>query len=185
LDAAEPEVVGAVYADMEAAARDMLRAAKVPESQWALERGADLRYTRQAYELNVAAQPGPITGATLRDLANQFHEKHRNTYGHANPDEAIQLVKLRLTAIGKLEGLDLRQDSASLVEGYKGSRSVWFKVTGRTDCAIFDREGIGVGDRIAGPAVIEAVDTTIIVPPGWTVKSDEKGHILMEMCDGE
>ena len=185
LDAAEPEVVGAVYADMEAAARGMLRAAKVPESQWALERGADLRYTRQAYELNVAAQPGPITGETLQDLANQFHEKHRNTYGHANPDEAIQLVNLRLTAIGKLEGLDLQQDSASLVEGYKGSRSVWFKVTGRTDCAIFDREGIGVGDRIAGPAVIEAVDTTIIVPPGWTVKSDEKGHILMEMCDGE
>ncbi|MDD9903063.1 MAG: hydantoinase/oxoprolinase family protein [Rhodospirillaceae bacterium] len=185
LDAADPETVGTVYAEMEAAARDMLRAAKVPESQWALERGADLRYSRQAYELTVAAQSGPVTPDTLGDLANQFHDKHRLTYGHANPDEAIQLVNLRLTAIGKLEGLDLRQSGGGTVDGRKGSRPVWFKRTGRTDCAIYNRDGIGAGDNIAGPAVIEAVDTTIVVPPGWTARPNDKGHIIMEAQDGE
>ena len=185
LDAADPETVGTVYAEMEAAARDMLRAAKVPESQWALERGADLRYSRQAYELTVAAQSGPVTPDTLGDLANQLHDKHRLTYGHANPDEAIQLVNLRLTAIGKLEGLDLRQSGGGTVDGRKGSRPVWFKRTGRTDCAIYNRDGIGAGDNIAGPAVIEAVDTTIVVPPGWTARPNDKGHIIMEAQDGE
>tara|TARA_A100001037_G_scaffold157666_1_gene142094 strand:+ start:755 stop:2839 length:2085 start_codon:yes stop_codon:yes gene_type:complete len=185
LDAADPATVGAVYAEMEAAARAMLRAAKVPESQWALERGADLRYSRQAYELTVAAQAGAVTDATLRDLADQFHDKHRLTYGHANPDEAIQLVNLRLTAIGKLEGLDLRQSSDGAVDERKSSRPVWFKRSGRTDCAIYNRDGIGVGDSIAGPAVIEAVDTTIVVPPGWTARPNDKGHIIMEAQHGE
>ena len=41
------------------------------------------------------------------------------------------------------------------------------------------------GDRIAGPAVIEALDTTIVVPPGWTAEPNDSGHIIMEAQDGE
>ena len=183
LSGTEPADVGAVYAEMEASARAMLRAAKIPESQWALERGADLRYSRQAYELTVPALPGEITPATLDDLAAQFHDKHRQTYGHANPDEAIQLVNLRLTAIGRLEGLELRQAGAD-AGGLKGSRPVWFKVTGRADCAIYDRDGLD--RRIEGPAVIEALDATIVVPPGWSARTNDSGHIIMEAeHDGE
>lgn len=185
LDTADPKALGAVYAEMEEGARAMLRAAKIPEGQWALERAADLRYSRQAYELTVPAQPGPVTANTLEDLAAQFHDKHRLTYGHANPDEAIQLVNLRLTAIGRLEGLDLRQADGGGVPGQKGVRPVWFKRTGRVDCAIYDRAGIRSGDRIAGPAVIEALDTTIVVPPGWTAQPNASGHIIMEAQDGE
>ncbi|NIR59770.1 MAG: hypothetical protein GWO02_09710, partial [Gammaproteobacteria bacterium] len=47
LETADPAAVGTVYAEMETAARAMLRAAGIPESRWVLERGADLRYTRQ------------------------------------------------------------------------------------------------------------------------------------------
>ncbi len=182
---AEPASLGTVYEAMEASAREMLRAAAIPESQWVLERAADLRYSRQAYELTVPARSGPVTVETLEDLAAKFHDKHRMTYGHANPDEAVQLVNLRLTAIGKLEGLDLQQSGAEGVEGLKGNRPVWFKRTGRADCAIYDRDGIGAGDNIAGPAVIEAVDATIVVPPGWTARANDSGHIIMEAQDGE
>ncbi|NKB58826.1 MAG: hydantoinase/oxoprolinase family protein [Alphaproteobacteria bacterium] len=179
------EEVGAVYDAMEVSAREMLRAAEVPESQWVLERGADVRYSRQAYELTVPAMSGPVTPETLSDLAAQFHEKHRMTYGHANPDEAIQLVNLRLTAIGKLEGLELRQSGAGDVAAKKGSRQVWFQKTGRVDCAIYHRDGIGADDEIVGPAVIEALDATIVVPPAWRVQTNNSGHIIMEAQDGE
>ena len=185
LDSADPATVGAVYAEMEESGREMLRAAKVPESQWALERGADLRYSRQAYELTIPAQAGPVSADTLSDLAAQFHDKHRLTYGHANPDEAIQLVNLRLTAIGKLESLDLRQTSNENAAAQKRSRAVWFKRSGRIECTIYDRDGIGAVDTIAGPAVIEAIDTTIVVPPGWTASPSARGHIIMEAQDGE
>ncbi len=182
---AKPASLGAVYEAMEESAREMLRAAAIPESQWVLERGADLRYSRQAYELTVPARSGPVTVDTLDDMAAKFHEKHRITYGHANPDEAVQLVNLRLTAIGRLEGLDLRHVGSDGVEGLKGSRPVWFRRTGRVDCAIYNRDGIAAGDRIAAPAVIEALDATIVVPPGWAARANDNGHIIMEAQDGE
>lgn len=177
LDAADPAAVGAVYAEMEAAARELLRATRIPESRWALERGADLRYSRQAYELTVPARPGDVTAETLIELGARFHDKHRRTYGHANADESIHLVNLRLTAIGELKGLELRQPGAG-GEERKGTRPVWFKSTGRTDCAIYDRDGLA--GCVEGPAVIAAVDATIVVPPGWMAQPNDSGHIIME-----
>ena len=62
----------------------------------------------------------------------------------------------------------------------KGARSVWFRQGGRTICDIFDSARLIVGAEISGPAVIEAVDATIVIPPGWRARLNEAGHILME-----
>jgi N-methylhydantoinase A len=180
LAAADAAEVAAIYEGMEAAAVEMLRAAEVPEERWVFERAADLRYFRQAYELTVTAPSGPVTAATLGALAQGFHEKHRLTYSHDNPDETVQMVNLRLTAIGRLAGLELRQTVGGGADTGPRSRSVWFKATGRTDCAIHDRNGLVAGSAIAGPAVIEALDTTIVIPPDWHARPDETGTIVME-----
>jgi N-methylhydantoinase A len=185
---ADPAAVAAVYESMEAAAREMLRAADIPQQRWVLQRAADVRYSRQAYELTVPVTSGTVTGDTLRELAARFHDKHRTTYGHANPDEAVQLVNLRLVAIGRLEGLELRHRVSAGGDARRGTRAVWFKSTGRAECAIHHRDdlgggGGGDGDRITGPAVIEALDTTIVVPPGWRASTNSQGHIIMEARD--
>jgi len=181
----DPADINAVYQGMEESARDMLRATDIPESRWVFERAADLRYLRQAYELTVPAPADAVTPETLDALANGFHEKHRQTYGHENRSEIVQMVNLRLTAIGRLEGLDLRQTSATgSGSSMTGSRKVWFKGTSRIDCAIHDRDKMNAGAEAPGPAVIQAVDTTIVVPPGWTARADGNGYIIMEASDG-
>ena len=181
----DPADINAVYQGMEESARDMLRATDIPESRWVFERAADLRYLRQAYELTVPAPADAVTPETLDALANGFHEKHRQTYGHENRSEIVQMVNLRLTAIGRLEGLDLRQTSATgSGSSMTGSRKVWFKGTSRVDCAIHDRDKMNAGAEAPGPAVIQAVDTTIVVPPGWTARADDNGYIIMEVSDG-
>jgi N-methylhydantoinase A len=181
----DPADINAVYQGMEESARDMLRATDIPESRWVFERAADLRYLRQAYELTVPAPADAVTPETLDALANGFHEKHRQTYGHENRSEIVQMVNLRLTAIGRLEGLDLRQTSATGGgSSMTGSRKVWFKGTSRIDCAIHDRDKMNAGAEAPGPAVIQAVDTTIVVPPGWTARADDNGYIIMEASDG-
>src|SRR4029453_16717964 len=53
---------------------------------------------------------GPVWAASLARLAADFHAKHRQTYGHASPDEAVQLVNLRVAAVGRLEGLDVARE---------------------------------------------------------------------------
>jgi len=180
LAAATPDAVNAAFGEMEAAARQMLKAAKIPEADWVLERAADLRYGRQAYELTIPARSGPVTNETLAELADQFHKKHYLTYGHENRGEAIQMVNLRLTAIGRFEKIKLSHSAGSGGDARKGSRAVWFRQGGRVDCAIHDCAKLGVGSEVSGPAVIEAVDTTIVIPPGWQARMSDAGHILME-----
>ncbi|MEE1557301.1 MAG: hypothetical protein V1262_15380, partial [Alphaproteobacteria bacterium] len=184
LDQADPAAVNAAYEEMEASAKEMLRAAKIPKKDWVMERSADLRYGRQAYELTVPARAGDVNVDTLAELAQLFHEKHRLTYGHDNPDEMIQMVNLRLTAIGRFDDIELSYGASAAADAQKGNRSVWFHQGGRQDCAIYDCAKLAVGSEISGPAVIEAVDTTIVIPPGWQARMNGTGHILMENNNG-
>ena len=180
IDSADHHAMEAIYAAMEQSARAMLRAAEIPEAKWSLERAADLRYARQAYELTVPARAGAVTNDMLDELAERFHRKHHQTYGHDNPHEAVQIVNLRLTAIGRLEGIALRQAADGGVAARTGKRPVWFRGEGRVDCAVYARAGLAAGDTLAGPAVIEAVDATIVVPPAWRATVNADGHLIME-----
>src|SRR5215469_6501858 len=103
----DPARVAAVLAEMEATASDMLAAAGIPSERRVLLCSADVRYRRQAYELTVPLTAGPMTRTSLDALATNFHEKHHQTYGHANAKEPVQLVTLRLTAVGRLPELQL------------------------------------------------------------------------------
>ena len=110
-------------------------------------------------------------------LAAAFHDKHRQTYGHANPGEPVQLINLRLTALGRLPRLELRQDAAASRPARQ--RRVWFAETGFVDCGVHWRDGLATDTSLAGPAIIEAFDATIVVPPGWTAAVDARGYIRM------
>jgi N-methylhydantoinase A len=156
----------------------MLEAAHIPPERRALLRAADLRYRRQAYELTVPLAEGPIDRAALERLARQFHERHRQTYGHANEAEPVQLVNLRLSAIGHLPQLSLARPGDPR-EARRRERPVWFAATGFIDCPVLWRDGLGAGEMIAGPAIIEALDATIVVPPSWLAATDARGYIRL------
>ncbi len=183
LDAADLAQMAAVYGAMESAAREMLTRAAVGEARWEITRAADCRYGRQAYELTVPVTGGPITRASLERLAADFHDKHRATYGHANPEEHVQLVNLRVAALGRLGGLDLGRmagAAGSPAVAPAGERAAHFKETGLVRCPVLAREGLAPGFERPGPLIIEAMDTTIVVPPGWRGRADARGFIVLE-----
>jgi N-methylhydantoinase A len=174
----DPTRVGQQIAEMEATASDWLASAGIPHERRALLRAADVRYRRQAYELTVPLGPGPITRSGLDRLAADFHEKHRQTYGHANPEEPVQLVNLRLTAIGRLQSISLTQ-RANPAAARRRVREVWFPKNGFAPCPVHWRAGLAPGEALPGPAIVEAVDSTIIVPPGWLAAVDAKSYIRL------
>jgi N-methylhydantoinase A len=182
LASADLAELGAVYGAMEASARAMLSGAGVPEERREVTRAADVRYGRQAYELTVPVAGGPVTGATIARLAADFHDKHRITYGHSNPDEPVQLVNLRVSAVGKLDGLDLsrRQRASASPPAGTTTREASFKETGLVRCEVLGREALEPGLERPGPAIIESMDSTVVVPPGWRCRSDERGLIILE-----
>lgn len=177
LDGMAPARVAGVLDAMAAEGRAMLDAAGIPPARQQLQRQADCRYRRQAYELTVPMPDGPITAATLAALAEAFHAKHQQTYGHANAAEPVQLVNLRLTALGRLPGLvlaqPLRPDAAR-----EGTRMAWFDGAARPTRILW-REGLAPGAAVAGPAVIEALDSTTVVPPGWVGRVAEHGFLRL------
>ncbi|HYZ23230.1 MAG TPA: hydantoinase/oxoprolinase family protein [Rhodopila sp.] len=174
----DAERVGAGFAAMEAAGAAMLEAARVPADQRALLRFADVRYRRQAYELTLPVQDGPVTRESLDALTASFHERHAQTYGHANSREPVQLVNLRLTAVGRLPGLRLAQPHDPRAARVR-RREVWFPGGEFTPTDVHWRDGLAPGTRIDGAAVIEALDSTTVVPPSWTARIDEAGYIRL------
>ena len=87
-----------------------------------------------------------------------------------------------MTARGRLEGLDLaRPDGAGASSAAPAtSRPVYFKETGLAPCPVLAREALAPGAERPGPVVVESMDTTIVVPPGWRLRVDARGVVLLE-----
>ncbi len=179
--AVDPAEMERAYAAMEATAGAMLAEARVPEGRRGVQRAADVRYPRQAYELTVPVEAGPVTPGVVARLVAAFHERHRHTYGHANPDEAVQIVNLRVSAIGRQEALDLgRGADAATAPPKSTSRPAYFKETGVVPCEVVGRETLGPGSDRPGPLIVESMDATVVVPPGWRLAVGSEGAIVLE-----
>ena len=138
----------------------------------------DLRYAKQAFELNVAMSAGP---PSIRDLRAAFDVKHHANYGHGDPRGRVTLVNLRLTAYGEVPKPRLKfkpplggtLDGAVVVE-----EPVYFE--GRfVPCRSYDRDQLPVDVELSGPAIAEEFGSTTVVPPSWRCRVDEAGRLVL------
>ena len=121
-----------------------------------------------------------VDAAALAETAAAFHDRHLHTYGHDNRSEPVQIVSVRVTAIGAIAPLVIRDTVApSETNAIKAKRQVWFRETGVIDAAIYDRKRMPAGLVVAGPVVIESLESTILVPPGWQAQMNADGFVLM------
>jgi N-methylhydantoinase A len=97
-------------------------------------------------------------------------------------------VNVRLIGIGRVERPRLRELEAgtgSAERALKGRRQVHFsEAEGPLDCAIYDRDALLAGDRLEGPAIVEQMDTTTVVPPGARLGVDRHGSLLIDVAAG-
>ena len=177
--------ISAVWSELIAEGKRMLKESGIPASRWQFQRSADLRYTRQAYELNVTADEGEFTTTTKDQLADKFHARHEQTYGHQNLNEPVHLVTLRLTAVGKLDRLEITHHPDTVGNSEKSRRSAWFADVGTVECAVHDRNRLDTTSQLTGPAIVESLDSTLVIPPGWSASNDHRGFITMERHHNE
>ena len=177
--------IEAVWSELQAQGEEMLRSTQISPDRWRFRRSADLRYSRQAYELNVTAEAGEFTEKTKAKLAESFHSRHEQTYGHKNLTEPVHLVTLRLTAVGELGRLEIADTPRSDGASEKSQRPVWFAQTGTTDCSVHNRSSLAAGVSLDGPVIVESLDSTLVVPPRWTAHNDHNGFITLERINRE
>jgi N-methylhydantoinase A len=171
------------WADLEAQARVWLEGEQVSREQMRFERAADLRYEHQSFELTCPLGEGPVTHERLGALVSTFHAEHRRLYTYDLPNAPIELVTLRVTAIGSLPK---RAAPKSLAPGggegrVRGSsRQVYFRGRGFLDTPIYPRDELTPGVTFDGPAIIEQSDSTPLVAPGFRARVDEAHNLLLE-----
>jgi N-methylhydantoinase A len=184
-DTADPDMLEAAFATLEAEGAAMLDRAGVNAARRRFERTVEARYQRQSYELSVPVLQGKVTRAGVAEIAESFHHKHRQTYGHDNRAEPVQIVNLRVAAIGVIPPLTIRQEPAAAgSEPKKARRTVWFRATGPVEAAVLDRSRMPAQFLAEGPAVIESLESTILVPPGWRARMNEDGFVVLSRRAG-
>jgi len=180
LDAVDPADLAAAFDSFVDEGRAQLGAETLAEEAMRFEPSVDLRYVGQSFELSVPV-PREIDASTPSTLRERFHERHRQRYGHAYPEEPVELVTLRLRARGVVETPDL---GAARVEGTvddaeRATRSVVYDGD-RFDTPVYDRTRLPSGATFDGPAVVEGRESTTVVHPGQRVEVDSDGNLVVE-----
>jgi N-methylhydantoinase A len=141
----------------------------------------DIRYVGQNFEL-----PVRLAGAGLPPLDRlraMFFAIHEANYGYFNPDDPLEVVNFRLAARGRLKFVEPPADdrvAAGPPEHY-ALRPVWFTATAATPARLYARDDLLPGHEIAGPAVVEQLDTTTLIFPGDRARVDRTRNLLIEV----
>ncbi|WP_276261189.1 hydantoinase/oxoprolinase family protein [Haloglomus litoreum] len=178
-DAVDVVDLDAVFADLEERGRERL--ADVPAGRRRLERALDLRYRGQTYDITVRA-PDDLDSEALDAVAERFHEAHRERYGHASPDEPLELVTVRLRARGVVDPPDPEPPSTggTGADAVSAERPVTFD--GRTrDVRVYDRSRLPAGERFEGPAIVAGSESTLVVRPPDRVRVADDGSLVVEV----
>ena len=183
---AEPAKITAIFGEMETATRELLAIEGVDEAKIEIIREIAMCYVGQSYQLKVPV-PEVIDADTAETMSEAFHARHAEAYGFANEREPTQFVNLRLIGIGRVDRPRLRELPAadgSSERAIKARRQVYFsEVGGLIDCAIYDRDRMMAGDRVPGPAIVEQMDSTTVLPPASSLEVDRYGNFIIAIED--
>jgi N-methylhydantoinase A len=197
LAAVSPAALEAAFAAMEAEGAAVLEREGVPPARRLYRRSLDLRYRGQAHTLGVpldgdadrdAAPVGgrPLDAAALAATRARFDTAHAASYGHAAPDQPVELLNLRLVALGRGRAVALPEPT--LARGARtddvpapSTRRVGLDEGAWTACAVLARAGLRPGDRVEGPAVVEEAASTLLLYAGDRLRVADGGHLIVEV----
>jgi N-methylhydantoinase A len=183
LAACEPGELRRIADDLAEQGRVLLATEGIAAHAAAVELRADLRFMGQSSELTVPLPDAPVDAAMLALMHGRFLAAYRETFGYAT-EEPVELVNLRLVARGtgadRLDFARIRM-AADAVAGAAGTRPVSFeRDRPPVDTPLVARGAMGLDPR-HGPLIVESYDTTVVVPPGTTVRADAIGNLLIDI----
>jgi N-methylhydantoinase A len=170
------------FREFEGQGRERLRAEALPEERMAFERRVDLRYVGQSFDLSVPVPDGDLDPADMDRVARRFHDRHEQRYGHAYPEESVELVTVRLRARGLVDEPDLRAESVdgTVADAVTETREVVYDGRAR-ETRVYERDTLPTDAEFDGPAVVEGRESTVVVHPDQRVRVDEYRNLHVEV----
>ncbi|MCY3945388.1 MAG: hydantoinase/oxoprolinase family protein [Anaerolineaceae bacterium] len=182
----DPAQANQVYTELAAQGQAALASDGFGADQQQYLPSAEMRYRGQEHTVNI-----PLPGVTLSTddiplITERFHAAHLQQYGHSMMQDPIEIVTLRLRAVGLLPRPDLaRAESGSgdLAAASRGSRMVFDRASGsEIEYQVYDRMKLGAGDSLSGPAIVEEPSSTTMVHTGDTLTVGEYGELQIRIA---
>jgi N-methylhydantoinase A len=179
-DTATAAEVDAVFGRLEAEVARQMAAEGVPSGAATTLRAADMRYLGQSHALEVAMPSGSPNGdGSVGALVERFHEVYERLYGYADGSAPVEIVNLRVVQSSGFEEPRLDHSEAAS-ESASSTRSAYFEEYGEyLDVPVLTRSALVAHGPLAGPAIVEQPDTTLVVYPGHTATLDDFGNVIV------
>lgn len=189
VDGVDLNRITTLYAQMENEAHDALQREGAAADDVVLVRSADLRYVGQFHEVEVPAfHDGKQPSETdLHALVNAFHERHEALYGHHLPDSPVELINLRLVALGKVRKPAFRElpsGRGNAASAQVGSRHAYFGGEFR-EVPVYDGLRLGANSVLRGPALVDHPTTSVVVTPAFSLACDQYGNYRLDRTERE
>jgi N-methylhydantoinase A len=143
----------------------------------------DLRYVGQEFTLSVPVTIDQLESEDVAAIRREFDQLHEQRYAHHAADEPLELVNLRMTALGHRPRLTLPKvgiDAAGAIE--QSRRQVYFDDPATpVDCPIFMRDDLGAGITIDGPALIQEYASTTVMFDGDNCVVADTGELIISV----
>jgi N-methylhydantoinase A len=178
----------AIFRGLEMKARAELVAEGMDDAQAQFARELDLRYTGQGYELRTPFEglfDGALTEAALAAVRARFDARHAQIHGHAAKERPVEVVSYRVrvrVVVPKYRPVaeTLARAPRSADVAVKGKRRLHTGASGSVEARLYERERLDVGVTIAGPAVVEQLDATTVIPADWSGSVDAMRNLVLE-----
>jgi N-methylhydantoinase A len=180
----EPAELAGVFDDLEAEAREILFREDIPEDRCQVKLSLDIRYYGQTPYLNLVVDEAPRSAEALQHLAERYADQYEREFGYRLAEEiaSVELVNARAAAIGLTPDAELQRIAkANGRPTSYSTRRVYFDEVGDfTDTPIYERATLARDARIEGPAIIEQMDTTVLVPRDSRARIDQYLNIVID-----
>lgn len=170
------------WADLTKLGIDDIRAEGIPREKIMIQKVADLRYFGEGHEVQVDIPPELSDAEAIDYMWKNLHRVHDQTFGfHYEGEQDVELVNLRVQAVGTQHRPSLKQDIAIRQPAVPfAKRKVYWRNSGWVNCPLYRRTELAIGQKIEGPAVVEEYGSTVVVPASWTLRSDSYGNLILE-----
>ena len=164
--------IEAKFTEMENEAHERLEAEGVAAKDMLLQRAIDMMYEGQWRSLTVSVG-APFN--SVDEAIEAFHRDHEREYAFRRDDAGVDLFRLNLTAIGVTQKAELQKHKKTGgTPSASATRPVAFdELDAPVDTPIYQHEDLGAGSTFNGPAIVEQLDSTTVIPPGVRVEVDE------------
>ena len=171
----------AVHDEMVADARSSLRHGKDARYEIRL----DIRYVGQEFTLSVPVELAQLKRGDRKAIRTAFDQLYEQRYAHHSPEEPVEMVNIRLSAIGKRPSLAFPSLASGGTATPSGERQAYFTSASKPLSAkVYRRDHLGAGARIAGPALIQEHGTTTVLFENDACQVAASGELIVEVGGG-